>query len=153
MKFSAGVLAAIAAPMAAMAFMQPSVTSKGVFREAFDLKSRLSQEQFQRSKAMTELQMAFNLKEGQVSNMFEGPAPLVKERDACGVGFIANTSSGGKIVERGTKLLVKAILLPQSDVSFRGNPYSLFSFLHYIPYSTNHQKTNLERTRYYLRHL
>jgi glutamate synthase domain-containing protein 1 len=28
--------------------------------------------------------------------MFEGPAPLVKERDACGVGFIANTQSGGK---------------------------------------------------------
>merc|ERR1719401_1852391 len=26
--------------------------------------------------------------------MFEGPRPLVKERDACGVGFIANTKSG-----------------------------------------------------------
>ena len=118
MKFSAGVLAAIAAPMAAMAFMQPSVTSKGVIRQAFDLNSRLSQEQFQRSKAMTELQMAFNLKEGEVSNMFEGPAPLVKERDACGVGFISNTSSGGKIDEKETILVVKAILLTQSDVFF-----------------------------------
>ena len=39
---------------------------------------------------------AFKLKEGETKNMFEGPAPLVKERDACGVGFIANTQSGGK---------------------------------------------------------
>lgn len=37
---------------------------------------------------------AFHLKEGETSNMFEGPAPLVRERDACGVGFIANTNSG-----------------------------------------------------------
>lgn len=29
-------------------------------------------------------------------NMFDGPTPLVKERDACGVGFIANTHSGGE---------------------------------------------------------
>ena len=100
MKFSAGVLAAIAGPMAAMAFMQPTIQSRGAIRQDFDLNSRFSQEQhhFQRNKAMTELQMAFDLKEGEVSNMFEGPAPLVKERDACGVGFIANTSSGGKIL-------------------------------------------------------
>lgn len=44
----------------------------------------------------TALSMAFPLKEGEVSNMFQGPRPLVKERDACGVGFIANTSSGGE---------------------------------------------------------
>jgi glutamate synthase (ferredoxin) len=44
---------------------------------------------------MTSLQ-AFKLKEGETKNMFEGPAPLVKERDACGVGFIANTQSGGE---------------------------------------------------------
>jgi|EP00985_Skeletonema_marinoi_P005422 hypothetical protein len=44
---------------------------------------------------VTSLQ-AFKLKEGETKNMFEGPAPLVKERDACGVGFIANTKSGGK---------------------------------------------------------
>jgi hypothetical protein len=98
MKFSAGVVAAIAGPIATMAFMQPIIQSKGTIRETFDVNSKFSQEQqhFQRSKAMIELQMAFDLKEGQVSNMFEGPAPLVKERDACGVGFIANTSSGGK---------------------------------------------------------
>ncbi len=28
--------------------------------------------------------------------MFEGPLPLVRERDACGVGFIANVNSGGE---------------------------------------------------------
>ena len=40
---------------------------------------------------------AFQLKEGETKNMFEGPRPLVKERDACGVGFIANTQSGGEL--------------------------------------------------------
>ena len=41
---------------------------------------------------------AFQLKDGETQNMFEGPAPLVKERDACGVGFIANTKSGGEFI-------------------------------------------------------
>ena len=45
---------------------------------------------------------AFHLKEGETHNMFEGPRPLVKERDACGVGFIANTKTGG---ERGRGLV------------------------------------------------
>ena len=39
---------------------------------------------------------AFRLKDGETQNMFEGPLPLVKERDACGVGFIANVNSGGE---------------------------------------------------------
>lgn len=39
---------------------------------------------------------AFQLKEGETKNMFEGPAPLVRERDACGVGFIVNPKSGGE---------------------------------------------------------
>lgn len=38
----------------------------------------------------------FQLREGETRNMFDGPAPIVKERDACGVGFIANTQSGGE---------------------------------------------------------
>jgi len=98
MRFSAGVVAAIASPFAAMAFVQPNVRSKASVGQAFLWNSRLRTEQQQqkKSKALTQLQMAFELKEGQVSNMFEGPAPLVKERDACGVGFIANTSSGGE---------------------------------------------------------
>ena len=40
---------------------------------------------------------AFRLKDGETQNMFEGPLPLVKERDACGVGFIANVNSGGEL--------------------------------------------------------
>jgi glutamate synthase (ferredoxin) len=99
MKFSAGVVAAIAAPMAALAFVQPSVHSRASLDQAFLWKSssrHFLNPQQERSKALTSLKMAFNLKEGQISNMFEGPAPLVKERDACGVGFIANTSTGGK---------------------------------------------------------
>ena len=44
----------------------------------------------------THLQMAFDKSEP--SNMFDGPLPLVKERDACGVGFIANTKTGGTCI-------------------------------------------------------
>lgn len=39
--------------------------------------------------------MAFQNSE-EDSNIFDGPLALTKERDACGVGFIANTQSGGK---------------------------------------------------------
>ena len=60
----------------ANAFLPPSVKSPAT---AFDSK----------------LHMAF--KTDKPSNMFDGPAPLVKERDACGVGFIANTQSGGEL--------------------------------------------------------
>ena len=42
----------------------------------------------------TQLQMAF--KSDEPSNMFDGPLPLTRERDACGVGFIANTQTGGE---------------------------------------------------------
>ena len=95
MRFSTGVVAALVAPMA-LAFVQPSLTQKKVAfsTSAFEDSTRFSTEQ---KKAMTELQMAFDLKDGQVSNMFDGPTPLVKERDACGVGFIANTKSGGEV--------------------------------------------------------
>ena len=53
---------------------------------------------------------AFQLKEGETKNMFEGPRPLVKERDACGVGFIANTQSGDefgthKVLQQGLRAL------------------------------------------------
>ena len=43
----------------------------------------------------TKLNMAFESEKE--SNMFDGPMALTKERDACGVGFVANTASGGKI--------------------------------------------------------
>lgn len=119
MRFSAGVVAAIAGPIAAMAFVQPSVRSKASLGQAFLWNSgfRTEQQQQQKSKALTQLQMAFELKEGQVSNMFEGPAPLVKERDACGVGFIANTSSGG---EFGSNKVLKEALVALDCMEHRG---------------------------------
>ena len=49
-----------------------------------------------RYSSATQLSMAFPLKEGQTTNMFEGPAALTQERDACGVGFIVNTQHGGR---------------------------------------------------------
>lgn len=40
------------------------------------------------------------------TNMFDGPMPLVKERDACGVGFIANTKADThKIIQQGLSAL------------------------------------------------
>jgi glutamate synthase (ferredoxin) len=44
--------------------------------------------------SFTQLNMAFD--DSNPSNMFDGPMALTKERDACGVGFIANTQSGGR---------------------------------------------------------
>lgn len=54
--------------------------------------------------------MAFKLEDGQKSNMFDGPLALTKERDACGVGFIANTKSGDefgthKVLQQGLHAL------------------------------------------------
>jgi len=51
------------------------------------------------------------------SNMFDGPAPLVKERDACGVGFIANTQSGE---EFGTHDVIQKGLSALSCMEHRG---------------------------------
>lgn len=99
MKFSSiAVVAAIAAP--ALAFMNVDVshrTNKAMVSQQLDQQqlSMLAQLDSENKKSLMTLN-AFPLKEGQVSNMFEGPTPLVKERDACGVGFIANTSTGGK---------------------------------------------------------
>ena len=99
MKFSSiAVVVAIAAP--ALAFMNVDVsrrTNKAMVSQQLDQQqlSMLAQLDAENKKSLMTLN-AFPLKEGQVSNMFEGPTPLVKERDACGVGFIANTSTGGK---------------------------------------------------------
>lgn len=99
MKFSSiAVVAAIAAP--ALAFINVDVsrrTNKAMVSQQLDQQqlSMLAQLDAENKKSLMTLN-AFPLKEGQVSNMFEGPTPLVKERDACGVGFIANTSTGGK---------------------------------------------------------
>ena len=103
MKFSAGVVAITVAPMAAMAFMQPALRPSARSTTTADLNSVNPKfgvkQNIAQNRAMSELKMAFNLKEGETSNMFDGPTPLVKERDACGVGFIANTQNGGKKLE------------------------------------------------------
>ncbi len=111
MKFLVGVLAAIT-PMAALAFLQPTAlrhsTSSSTATTTRNINNPISENGlhfgfrqsqssgYEQNKAMSQLKMAFKLKEGETSNMFDGPAPLVKERDACGVGFIANTQAGGK---------------------------------------------------------
>jgi hypothetical protein len=41
--------------------------------------------------------MGFKYKQEE-SNIFDGPMAITKERDACGVGFIANTQSGGEFL-------------------------------------------------------
>lgn len=51
------------------------------------------------------------------SNMFDGPLPLVKERDACGVGFIANTKSGE---EFGTHKVLQDALSALTCMEHRG---------------------------------
>ena len=57
-----------------------------------------------RSHEVSQLYMAFTLKEGQTTNMFDGPASLIQERDACGVGFIVNTQHGGMFVNEPKKV-------------------------------------------------
>mmetsp|Transcript_43894 Transcript_43894/g.64475 ORF Transcript_43894/g.64475 Transcript_43894/m.64475 type:complete len:1695 (-) Transcript_43894:344-5428(-) len=63
------------------------------------------------------LNMAFKLEEGQTSNMFEGPMPLVRERDACGVGFIANVNTGE---EFGTHKVLQEGLAALTCMEHRG---------------------------------
>jgi glutamate synthase (ferredoxin) len=63
----------------------------------------------------TRLSMAFD--PSKQSNMFEGPMALVQERDACGVGFIANTQSGE---EFGTHRVVQQGLSALTCMEHRG---------------------------------
>ena len=70
-------------------------TSGSSYISSFQLQHGVTRRDSAALERVTSLQ-AFKLKDGETKNMFEGPAPLVKERDACGVGFIANTQSGGK---------------------------------------------------------
>ena len=71
-------------------------TSGSSYISSFQLQHGVTRRDSAALERVTSLQ-AFKLKDGETKNMFEGPAPLVKERDACGVGFIANTQSGGKL--------------------------------------------------------
>uniref|UniRef100_A0A7S2WL87 glutamate synthase (ferredoxin) n=1 Tax=Eucampia antarctica TaxID=49252 RepID=A0A7S2WL87_9STRA len=122
MRFSSGVIAAIAAPMAAIAFMQPlshssSSTTTTSKSGAFTMNNRdINSKALSRSEAV-QLKMAFQLEDGQTSNIFDGPLALTKERDACGVGFIANTKAGG---EFGTHKVLKEGLTALGCMEHRG---------------------------------
>lgn len=65
-------------------------------QQQFSQNSIINSQQQQQDDSSTRLNMAFVLDENKKgSNMFDGPLALTRERDACGVGFIANTQSGG----------------------------------------------------------
>ena len=61
----------------------------------------------------TQTQMVFDNQHA--TNMFDGPLPLVQERDACGVGFITNTK-----VEGGSHTIVQEGLAALSCMEHRG---------------------------------
>jgi hypothetical protein len=101
------------------------------------------------SVSRTELSMAFEGTQ-QTSNMFEGPGPLVRERDACGVGFIANTKSGGTFISLLLLLPTCRILLSQNiPMVSRFTFHSNFNFTHPLapPSTFYHPQTSLVRTR------
>ena len=77
--------------------MIAAITASTASVLAFQTHINTSPRVVQQQPSTTTTLNAFQLKDGETQNMFEGPAPLVKERDACGVGFIANTKSGGEL--------------------------------------------------------
>jgi hypothetical protein len=82
MRYS-GFFAVFASLPTANAFAPPSLVSRTAVKNM-------------PSTDRTRLHMAF--KSDRPTNMFDGPLALTQERDACGVGFIANTRSGGKFL-------------------------------------------------------
>jgi len=72
--------------------LRPSKASSDKAKPSFQW---LPEEQFYygSQQQQTRLHMAF--KTDQPTNMWDGPMALTRERDACGVGFIANTKTGG----------------------------------------------------------
>ena len=102
MKFSARAIAFVAAPITALAFMQPLQLRNSLNTHAPDTFNYYSNVNAGAHVARNDglssrLEMAFELKDGETTNMFDGPLPITQERDACGVGFIANTQTGGKV--------------------------------------------------------
>jgi hypothetical protein len=97
MRLSTLCIAGLSAPVLTYAFVpqslrsptQQALRSPQRFQNDVEVKSPWSQDEG----SFTQLNMAFD--SSKPSNMFDGPMALVKERDACGVGFIANTKSGG----------------------------------------------------------
>jgi len=85
------------------AFMQP--TLKSVVPKAATFSDR--------SQSWSKLNMAFDASD--VTNMYDGPMALTKERDACGVGFVANTNE-----EYGTNKVVQDGLSALTCMEHRG---------------------------------
>mmetsp|Transcript_15929 Transcript_15929/g.24801 ORF Transcript_15929/g.24801 Transcript_15929/m.24801 type:complete len:1699 (-) Transcript_15929:113-5209(-) len=116
MRFSFVGLAAASLPLAAMGFVPQSLLQKGA-RINSDFASNngnaastkvVSNNNNDDVGSKTRLQMAFSKE--QPTNIFDGPLALTKERDACGVGFIANTQSGEefgthKVLQQGLSAL------------------------------------------------
>ena len=98
MNFRLGVVAlSVAFPSLAWAFSAPATTAFQSTSTRFNLQNNVQTSPIASSNekvfGATRLNMAFD-NNGEESNMFDGPMALTKERDACGVGFIANTKSG-----------------------------------------------------------
>jgi hypothetical protein len=92
------LLATAATTKMTFGFLSPSKSSSSVKthqRQQQQQQQTITQRQQQQSSPLaTNLNMAFKYSEEE-SNIYDGPMALTKERDACGVGFIANTQSGG----------------------------------------------------------
>jgi glutamate synthase (ferredoxin) len=97
MRLSTLCIVGLSAPVLAYAFLpqslrsptQQALRSPQRIKNDVEVKTPWSQDDC----SFTQLNMAFD--SDKPSNMFDGPMALTKERDACGVGFIANTKSGG----------------------------------------------------------
>jgi glutamate synthase (ferredoxin) len=97
-------LGLLAVPAVAYAFLPKSINSprKLALRSPDPINKEVSAvatswSQDQQCRSFTQLNMAFE--NSNPSNIFDGPMALTKERDACGVGFIANTKSGGRLIQ------------------------------------------------------
>jgi hypothetical protein len=97
MRLSTLCIVGLSAPVVAYAFLpqslrsptQQALRSNQRIKNDVEVNTPWSQDDC----SFTQLNMAFD--SDKPSNMFDGPMALTKERDACGVGFIANTKSGG----------------------------------------------------------
>lgn len=95
MRLSNLYLLGLAAPLVTYAFLPQSLKTptQQTLREPASKNVETPTFWSQDECSSTQLNMAFD--DTNPSNMFDGPMALTKERDACGVGFIANTKSGG----------------------------------------------------------
>lgn len=107
MRVSQVCLLGLAAPIVTLAFLPQSLKTNNPTQTSLRYPERVvpnvggvsSWSAQDEPCSFTQLNMAFQSNEP--SNIFDGPMALTKERDACGVGFIANTKEGGKQFRNG----------------------------------------------------